>query len=46
MLDPKNLKKKFYHHPFLHFFLAVALVRKDIVFRSIIEYSSLRDFGP
>jgi hypothetical protein len=27
-------------------FFALALVGKDIVFRSIIEYSSLRDFGP
>jgi hypothetical protein len=27
-------------------FVVVALVGKDIVFRFIIEYSSLRDFGP
>jgi hypothetical protein len=26
--------------------IGLALVGKDIVFRSIIEYSSLRDFGP
>jgi hypothetical protein len=27
-------------------FIGLALVGKDIVFRFIIEYSSLRDFGP
>jgi hypothetical protein len=27
-------------------FIALALVGKDIVFRFIIEYSSLSDFGP
>jgi hypothetical protein len=27
-------------------FVGLALVGKDIVFRFIIEYSSLRDFGP
>ncbi len=27
-------------------FVSLALVGKDIVFRFIIEYSSLRDFGP
>jgi hypothetical protein len=27
-------------------FVSLALVGKDIVFRSIIEYSSLMDFGP
>jgi hypothetical protein len=30
--------------PFL--FIGLALVGKDIVFRFIIEYNSLRDFGP
>jgi hypothetical protein len=29
-----------------HNLLGLALVGKDIVFRFIIEYSSLRDFGP
>jgi hypothetical protein len=28
-----------------HFFVGLALVGKDIVFRFIIEYSSLMDFG-
>jgi hypothetical protein len=27
-------------------YVGLALARKDIVFRFIIEYSSLRDFGP
>jgi hypothetical protein len=27
-------------------FIGLALAGKDIVFRFIIEYSSLRDFGP
>jgi hypothetical protein len=27
-------------------FVGLALVGKEIVFRFIIEYSSLRDFGP
>jgi hypothetical protein len=27
-------------------FIGLALVGKDIVFKFIIEYSSLRDFGP
>jgi hypothetical protein len=27
-------------------FIGLALVGKDIVFRFIIEYSGLRDFGP
>jgi hypothetical protein len=27
-------------------FIGLAYERKDIVFRFIIEYSSLRDFGP
>jgi hypothetical protein len=30
----------------ISFFIGLALVGKDIVFRFIIEYSSLRDFGP
>jgi hypothetical protein len=28
------------------YFIGLALVGKDIVFRFAIEYSSLRDFGP
>jgi hypothetical protein len=28
------------------FYIGLALVGKDIVFRFIIEYNSLRDFGP
>jgi hypothetical protein len=31
---------------FTKFFICLALVGKDIVFRFIIEYNSLRDFGP
>jgi hypothetical protein len=30
----------------VNIFVGLALVGKDIVFRLIIEYSSLRDFGP
>jgi hypothetical protein len=33
-------------HVNTHGFLAFAYQGKDIVFRFIIEYSSLRDFGP
>ncbi len=33
-------------HTKLIFVVGLALVGKDIVFRFIIEYSSLRDFGP
>jgi hypothetical protein len=32
--------------PRLEIFVGVAYQGKDIVFRFIIEYSSLRDFGP
>jgi hypothetical protein len=31
---------------FHHYFVGLASQGKDIVFRFIIEYSSLRDFGP
>jgi hypothetical protein len=30
----------------MHVFIGLALVGKDIVYRFIIEYSILRDFGP
>ncbi len=32
--------------PSVYLFIGLALVGKDIVFRFIIEYSSLRDLGP
>ncbi len=35
-----------YFVPSPHPFVGLALVGKDIVFRFVIEYSSLRDFGP
>jgi hypothetical protein len=34
------------HWPTNSIFIGLAFVGKDIVFRSIIEYSSLTDFGP
>jgi len=33
-------------HLLVPHFVGLALIGKDIVFRFIIEYSSLRDFGP
>jgi hypothetical protein len=35
-----------FQHKGYRIFIGLALVGKDIVFRFIIEYTSLRDFGP
>jgi hypothetical protein len=35
-----------YQHKPQNYFVGLALVGQDIVFRFIIEYSSFRDFGP
>jgi hypothetical protein len=46
MYSTSPKKEPAYPSPSLFFFVGLSYQGKDIVLRFIIEYSSLRDFGP